>query len=84
MADGEKNKMTLNIHGSNYTIRTAQESQKVTDIVDYVNQKMDEVARYQPKLNYKDVAVLAALNMAEEYLNLKEEYNQLVDIINEN
>ena len=84
MADGEKNKMTLNIHGSNYTIRTTQESQKVTDIVEYVNQKMDEVARYQPKLNYKDVAVLAALNMAEEYLNLKEEYNQLVDIINEN
>ena len=84
MADGEKNKMTLNIHGSNYTIRTTHESQKVTDIVEYVNQKMDEVARYQPKLNYKDVAVLAALNMAEEYLNLKEEYNQLVDIINEN
>lgn len=84
MAEVEKNKMTLNIHGSNYTIRTAQDPQKVTDIVEYVNQKMDEVARYQPKLNYKDMAVLAALNMAEEYLNLKEEYNQLVDIINEN
>lgn len=50
MADGEKNKMTLNIHGSNYTIRTAQESQKVTDIVEYVIKRWTEVALLSAKI----------------------------------
>ena len=76
--------MTLNIHGTGYTIRTAHTPEQVEAIVNYVNEKMSEVEKYQPNLSYRDIAVLAALNMSEEYLNLKEEYEQLLDIINEN
>lgn len=84
MSENEKQKMTLTIHGVDYTLRSAYGKEKVDSIVELVNMKMAEVAQYQPKLNYKDIAVLAALNMAEEYLALKEEYEQLLDIINEN
>lgn len=80
----EKNKVAVNIYGTNYTMRTAHSEEQVGRIVDYLNEKMEEVGRYQPKLSYKDVAVLAALNIAEELLNVKEDYNQLLEIINEN
>lgn len=80
----EKQKMTLSIHGINYSIRTAHSKEQAENIADYVNEKMAEVEKYQPNLNYRDVAVLAALNISEEYLNLKEEYEQLLEIINEN
>ena len=80
----EKHKVAVNIYGTNYTMRTMHTEEQVGRIVDYLNEKMEEVGQYQPKLNYKDIAVLAALNITEELLNVKEDYNQLLEIINEN
>ena len=80
----DKNKVTVNIYGSNYTMRTAYTDEQVEKIVGYLNEKMQEVGENQSKLNYKDVAVLAALNIVDELLSVKEDYNQLLEIINEN
>ncbi len=80
----EKNKVTVNIYGSNYTMRTAYTDEQVEKIVDYLNQKMQEAGANQSRLNYKDVAVLAALNITDELLSVKEDYKQLLEIINEN
>ena len=80
----EKNKVTVNIYGSNYTMRTAYNEEQVEKIVAYLNEKMQEVGLNQSRLNYRDVAVLAALNIVDELLNVKEDYQQLLEIINEN
>ena len=80
----EKNKVIVNIYGSNYTMRTAYSEEQVEKIVAYLNEKMQEVGLNQSRLNYRDVAVLAALNIVDELLNVKEDYQQLLEIINEN
>ena len=80
----EKNKVTVYIYGSNYTMRTAYSEEQVEKIVAYLNEKMQEVGLNQSRLNYRDVAVLAALNIVDELLNVKEDYQQLLEIINEN
>ena len=74
----KKNKVTVNIYGSNYTMRTAYSEEQVEKIVAYLNEKMQEVGLNQSRLNYRDVAVLAALNIVDELLNVKEDYQQLL------
>ncbi len=66
----------------------------VAKVVKYVNDKVDEIERNQNNFNTLNVAILAALNIADEFFKSKSvdesNYNQLenrserlIDLINE-
>ena len=44
---------------------------------------MRQVGGGQSHLDYRDVAVLAAMNIAEEYFKLQKEYQELVMILDD-
>jgi cell division protein ZapA (FtsZ GTPase activity inhibitor) len=44
---------------------------------------MKKVADSQGRLDYRDVAVLAARNLAEEYFKLQQAYEEILAIVNE-
>jgi len=84
IATNEKHKVVANIYGIRYTMRTAHTDEEVGKIVDFLNEKMEAVAVKQPTLQYNEIVILAALNIAEEFINMKEDYDQLLSVINEN
>ena len=53
------------------------------DIAGHVDYMMHKIGDNQPKLDYRDVAVLAAMNIAEEYYQLQQDYQALIDMIDE-
>lgn len=46
-----------------------------------VDHKMKEIGEVNPRLDLNRVAVLAAVNIADEYLKLRQEYEELIRIL---
>ena len=68
----EKQKLNVELFGQKYTFRAeADERQKLLDIAGHVDYMMHKIGDNQPKLDYRDVAVLAAMNIAEELIKYK-------------
>jgi cell division protein ZapA len=55
------------------------EEEHVANVVRFVNEKMGEVLQDRNGLKTSDVAILAALNIAEEFLKLKEVHQEICD-----
>lgn len=67
----EPSKLNVEIYGHIYTLRvTPEEKAQVEAITAHVDQMMHKVGDDQTRLDYRDVAVLAAMNITEEYFKL--------------
>lgn len=67
-----KNSYKITILGQEISVISDSGDEKVAEIVQYVNRKMEEVLRSGNGLKTLNVAILAALNISEELLQLKE------------
>ena len=77
------NQVKVNIFGSEYVLKAEGNHEHIKDIANYVDKKMRDVDKTQ-KINASvKVAILAALNIAEELFQEKEYRNRLLDQINE-
>ena len=65
--------VTVDISGQRYPIRTQLDSAYVADLAAYVEQKMLLAARESPAGDSLKIAVLAALNIADEYFRARED-----------
>ena len=65
-------KVKVNIYGGQYTIQGEADPQYINQVARYVDTKMNEVSRSMPGGNPVQVAILAALNIADEYFQLKD------------
>ena len=80
----ERQKLNVEIYGQLYTLRVApEETAQVEAIAAHVDQMMHKIGDGQNRLDYRDVTVLAAMNIAEEYAKLQQEYQELVAIVDE-
>jgi len=76
-------KVTAKILGENYTIHGRASEEHILRIARFVDDKMLQVAQAHPKLGTSRVAVLAAINMADELFKIKEQYEQLTQLLEE-
>lgn len=80
----EKEKLNVELFGQKYTFRAnVAERDKLLQIAAHVDTVMHQVGDNQTRLDYRDVAVLTAMQIAEEYYQLQEEYQTLIDMIDE-
>lgn len=77
---GEPKRVTVEIYGETYTIRgaTADETY-VKQVAARVDRRMRELAQRMPQLDVTRLAVLTALNLADELTRLQEQYRLLLD-----
>lgn len=61
----------LNIAGVNYKLKSALDEQTVHQLASYVDQKINEAMTSTKSGSLQNASILAALNIAEEYLLLK-------------
>jgi cell division protein ZapA len=69
----EKNKTVVRIAGKEYTLLADLPEEYVHKVAIYVDKKMNEVSRQRNNLSTAMAAVLAAINMADEVLELRGE-----------
>ena len=62
--------VTVEIHGQQYPIRSGLDPAYVAELAAYVDEKMRLAARESPAGDTLKLAVLAALNIADEYFRI--------------
>ncbi|WP_042345441.1 cell division protein ZapA [Bacillus massiliigorillae] len=77
MSDNNKNKITVDIYGQQYTIVGTESSSHIRLVASLVDDKMREISEKNPYLDVSKLAVLTAVNAIHDYLKVKE---QLQDI----
>ena len=70
MSDGDA--ISVEIHGQRYPIRSTLDQEYVTRLASYVDQKMRAAAESTPTGDSLRLAVLAALNVADELFRCRD------------
>jgi cell division protein ZapA len=65
--------VTVEIHGLRYPIRSHLDAAYVADLAAYVETKMQTASRECPAGDTLKIAVLAALNIADEYFRARDD-----------
>lgn len=75
-------RVNVEIYGTNYPLKT-DNPKLLADIAKALDQKMRQTAKAGRALDDRTIAVLTALQIAEDYHNLKKDYDELVALLNE-
>ncbi len=77
----EKGRATVQIYGEEYTVKGEASPEYLRMLAAYIDKMMRQVAARQPRLTTARVAVLTALNIADEMSKLQEDYDTLVKLM---
>lgn len=81
--DDKQYKITVEVYGESYALKGDIEAERVKAIAAMVDEKMKAIAKTNAYLSPTKIAVLAALNIADEYLRLENDFNQLIQMVKE-
>ena len=77
----EQNRVEVEIYGVRYTLKGDATPETMVGMSRNVDEKMRVVLQRNPKLSLYKAAILTALNLAEELHMLREEYDNLVKML---
>lgn len=77
----QKARATVDIYGEEYIMRGDATPEYMMMLARYIDKKMKNIAARQPQLSVGKIAVLAALNIADELSKLQEDYDALVKMM---
>ncbi len=69
---GKERLVEIKVFGQAYTVKTDVEESHIQEVARYVNEKMDEVLKKTRSVSSLNVAILTALNLADDLLKEKE------------
>jgi cell division protein ZapA len=69
---GKERLVDIKVFGQTYTVRTDTEEAYIQEVATYVNEKMEEVLKKTKSVSTLNVAILTALNIADDLLKEKE------------
>jgi cell division protein ZapA len=74
-----KKRYEIKIFGQELVVLSDAEDEQVANVVRFVNERMEDIVRSKDGLRTLDVAILAALNISEDFLKLKGVNQDLCD-----
>jgi len=79
----QKGRAVVHIFGEEYIMKGEATPEYMTMLANYIDKKMKQIAGRQPQLSVAKIAVLAALNVADELSKLQEDYDTLVKLMDD-
>lgn len=73
MEEMDKNRVTVHIMGEEFILRGSSSAEEMYNVGSYVDRLMRSLADRNLQMSRHKIAILAALNLADELLRLKEE-----------
>jgi cell division protein ZapA len=74
-------KVGVKIYGEEYVVKGSATREYIENIALQVDQRMVQLARRNPNLSLSRIAVLTALNLADELNRLQEDYDILIKLL---
>ncbi len=75
---GEERLIEITVFGQTFSVKTDAEEAHVQAVAQYVNEKMEEILRKTRSVSTLNVAILTALNIADDLLKEKEQRKALL------
>jgi cell division protein ZapA len=75
------NRIRVDIYGQDFNLRGQSDVGHLQLLAQLVDEKMREIAKNNPRLDYAKLAVLAAVNFADEYFRIRSEYEELLKVL---
>jgi cell division protein ZapA len=75
---GRERLVEIKVFGQTYTVKTDAEEDYIQEVAKYVNEKMEEVLRKTKSVSTLNVAILTALNVADDLLREREKRTALL------
>jgi len=79
----ENNKVKVRIYGQEYTVSGERDEETILRIAEYVDQQMREIGKYYQGTQTGALATLAAVNIADEMYQKREELESMKKEISE-
>jgi cell division protein ZapA len=73
----ESNKVSVKIYGQEYVISGSKSREQIIKVAAYVDSRMHEIASVAPSCSVSDLAVLSAVNIADEKVECSDEIEEL-------
>ena len=83
MGDGSERITAIEIYGQTYHVKGVASPEHVARLAHYLDGKMREVSDHTPTVDTLKVAILAALNIADQYLSSRQRLQELEQILAE-
>lgn len=80
----KKTKVTVEIYGESYALKGDIEPERIMRLAAMLDERMKKTAKANLRLSPTKIAVLTALNIADEFLRLEQDYLKLLEMIKEN
>jgi cell division protein ZapA len=78
-----KRAVDVEIMGHKYTVRSDADERYVLKVAEYVDEKVQDILKTARPIANPNVAMLAALNIADEYHRLKDDYETVLHRLND-
>jgi cell division protein ZapA len=75
---GKERLVEIKVFGQTYTVKTDAEEEYIKEVAKYVNEKMEEVLKKTKTVSTLNVAILTALNIADDLIKEKEKRKALL------
>jgi cell division protein ZapA len=76
-------KVSVNIFGHEYTLRGEADAEYVEKVAGFVDRKMNEVAENSSAMSTTKVAILAAINIADELFRERQKRHEALAMLDE-
>lgn len=80
---GKKYKVTVEVFGETYSLKSDIECDRVHKVAALVDGRMKKIAQTNLCLSPHKVAILAAMTIAEELLQLEQNHKELIKMVEE-
>ncbi|MBE3556553.1 MAG: cell division protein ZapA [Firmicutes bacterium] len=70
-------RVSVEIFGQTYTLVGNQSEDSLIRLADFVDEQMRRVQNQNPRLSLTQIAVLACVNIADQYFQLRDEYREV-------
>ena len=84
MSDKVKNKVTVEIFGVKYPLKGVNDVESIQMAAKMVDEKMRALLRQNQYLPPDRIAMLTALDLADQLISLKKDYDEFWNILEEN
>ena len=81
MPEAKDFKTNILVYGDKYTLKGGSSPEYVKKLAEYIDDIMNRLSERNGALNKTQLAVLAALNTADELFRQKEEYESLIQML---
>ena len=81
MEKSASKKVNVEIFGDTYPFRTDGDPAELKKLAAFVDQHMQKAAQKPRSLDTRKIAVLSAMELADEYFKLKKDYDELVEML---